>query len=92
MLYEVITSGILREKSEAGRKFFSVSYDKMHIEIPVGKQILIDDGETAMTVVEREADYVLCRIENKGKIKNKKSVNTPGFTVDLPSILASVGS
>ena len=84
----VEVSGIIREKSETGRKFFAVSYEKMHIEIPVGKQILIDDGETAFTVVDKEADCVLCRVENKGKIKNRKSVNTPGFTVQLPSISA----
>jgi pyruvate kinase len=84
----VEVSGIIREKSEAGRKLFSVSYEKMHLEIPIGKKILIDDGETELTVVEREADFVLCRVENKGKIKNKKSVNTPGFTVQLPSISA----
>ncbi|WP_372773851.1 pyruvate kinase [Mangrovibacterium sp.] len=82
----VEVSGIIREKSEAGRQKFSVSYDRMHKEIPIGGTILIDDGETGMTVIEREADYVVCRIDNKGKIKNKKSVNTPGFTVDLPSI------
>jgi len=79
-------SGLLRESSPAGRKKFSVSYTKMHQEIPLEGKVLIDDGELALTVVEREADFVLCRVENSGKIKNKKSINTPGFTVDLPSI------
>lgn len=84
----VEVSGLLRTSSPAGRKFFSVSYEKMHEEIPMNGQLLIDDGELEMTVVEREADYAVCRIGNKGKIKNRKSVNTPGFTVKLPSISA----
>ena len=64
----------------------------MHLEIPIGGKVLIDDGELEMTVVERIEDCVVCRIENKGKIKNKKSVNTPGFTVQLPSISAKDAS
>jgi len=84
----VEVSGIIREKSESGRPCFAVTYPKMHVEIPLEKKILIDDGELELTVIEREADFVICRVENKGKIKNKKSVNTPGFTVQLPSISA----
>jgi pyruvate kinase len=39
-----------------------------------------------MEVVEQTRDYLVCRIGNDGQIKNKKSINTPGISVDLPSI------
>lgn len=79
-------SGILNRKSSEGRKSFGISYDKFHTEIPVGTKVLVDDGETEFTVVEKHSDYVLCQVENEGKIKKNKSINTPGFTVNLPSI------
>lgn len=81
-------SGIVREKSITGLPCFAVTYPKMHLEIPVGGKMLIDDGELELTIVERKEECVICRVENKGKVKNKKSVNTPGFTVQLPSISA----
>ncbi|MFV0366243.1 MAG: pyruvate kinase [Mangrovibacterium sp.] len=79
-------SGILNRVSAEGRKTFGISYDKFHTEIPVGTKVLVDDGETEFTVVEKHNDYVLCQVENEGKIKKNKSINTPGFTVNLPSI------
>lgn len=81
----VEVSGLLRT-SEKGRKSFSVSYSEFHLEIPADGTILIDDGELELSVQEKHDDYVLCLVENQGVIKNKKSVNTPGFSVNLPSI------
>ncbi|TDN96720.1 pyruvate kinase [Sunxiuqinia elliptica] len=81
----VEVSGLLRT-SEKGRKSFSVSYSEFHLEIPADGAILIDDGELELSVQEKHDDYVLCLVENQGVIKNKKSVNTPGFSVNLPSI------
>lgn len=63
-----------------------VSYEYFHLGVPLGNQILIDDGELAMTVIEKQDDYLICKINNKGVIKNKKSINTPGVSSDLPSI------
>lgn len=63
-----------------------VSYEFIQMGVPVGNQILIDDGELAMTVVEQHEDYLVCKINNEGVIKNKKSVNIPGITLNLPSI------
>ncbi len=78
-------SGIERT-SENDLKTFQVSYDKFHLEIPEDGTLLIDDGELELSVVKKEADFVLCKVENPGVIKNKKSVNTPGFSVALPSV------
>lgn len=68
-------------------KFF-VSYIDFANEIPVGNNILIDDGDIELTVVSKDDSALLCRVENKGIIKNRKSVNTPGVSVNLPSITA----
>lgn len=70
----------------ADQSTFYVSYPYFHRDVPVGSQILIDDGDLAMEAIEQTDEYLVCRIGNDGQIKNKKSINTPGISVDLPSI------
>ncbi|MEL7589457.1 MAG: pyruvate kinase [Prolixibacteraceae bacterium] len=81
----VEVSGLCR-KSNENRISLTVSYPHFHTEIPENSKIMIDDGEIELDVVKKENDYVLCEVENPGTIKNKKSVNTPGFSVNLPSV------
>lgn len=76
----------LNRKSTKGRKTIKTSYKNFHNEIPVNSKILIDDGDVELSVLKKEKDYVLCRVENKALIKDKKSINTPGFSANLPSI------
>ncbi|MBL7969210.1 MAG: pyruvate kinase [Prolixibacteraceae bacterium] len=86
---EVKEGDIIRIKGGDGQSdhnAFYVSYVNIHKEVPVGNQILIDDGDLALTVIEQETDCLVCRVENSGLIKNKKSINTPGISADLPSI------
>ena len=80
---------IIRVKGGEGQsdqETFFVSYEFIHREVPVGNQILIDDGDLALEVIEQNEDCLVCRVGNSGQIKNKKSINTPGVSVDLPSI------
>ena len=63
-----------------------VSYQNIHREVPVGNQILIDDGDLALDVIEQTDDCLICKVGNSGQIKNKKSINTPGISANLPSI------
>ncbi|MBV5314269.1 MAG: pyruvate kinase [Prolixibacteraceae bacterium] len=86
---EVKEGDIIRIKGGEGQsnqEIFYVSYEQIHRDLPVGNQILIDDGDMALEVIEQAKDYLVCRVLNSGQIKNKKSVNTPGISVDLPSI------
>ncbi len=76
----------LERASKEGREVLQTSYSNFHVEVPEDGKILIDDGELGLSVVKKEADYVLCRVDNSGVIKNKKSINTPGFSANLPSI------
>ena len=83
---ELIEVSGLERTSSQGRQALTVSYNQFHEEIPADSVILIDDGEIELTVKEKHTNFVLCLVENAGEIKNKKSVNTPGFSVNLPSI------
>jgi len=64
----------------------SVSYPSIVADLVVGNILLIDDGETALKVIEKTNDYLLCEVQNDGTIGSRKSVNIPGVSVKLPSI------
>lgn len=65
-----------------------VDYPTFAEEVPVGSQILIDDGEIGLTVTAVEDGKLACTVDNVGggKIKRKKSVNVPG--VDFKNLQA----
>ena len=55
-------------------------------EVPVGAQILIDDGETALLVSGKEDNFLLCSVCESGIIKGRKSINVPHVSFSLPAI------
>lgn len=65
---------------------FQVTYDGFASEIQPGNQILIDDGELALSIDERTKAGLRCTVQNDGVIKNKKSLNVPGVRIPLPSL------
>ena len=86
---EVKEGDIIKVKGGDGisdQETFYVSYEYIHRDVPAGNFILIDDGDLALEVIEQTENCLICRVGNSGQIKNKKSVNTPGVSVDLPSI------
>ena len=86
---DVKEGDIIRVKGGEGQsnqEVVYVSYEHIHRDVPAGNFILIDDGDLALEVIEQTEDCLVCRVGNSGQIKNKKSINTPGVSVDLPSI------
>ena len=67
-------------------KGFSTNYSGFVKDIPVGSDVLIDDGETGLVVVDKKDNKLYVKVLNSGVIKNKKSMNTPGVHLELPSI------
>jgi pyruvate kinase len=63
-----------------------VNYKKFVDDLNENDSILIDDGDIKVTVQNKFTDYLKCRVENDGIIKNNKSINIPGIKVKLPSI------
>lgn len=63
-----------------------VSYPDFVKDVPVGSSVLIDDGYIALAVMEKEADVLLCHVENDGVIHGRKSVNIPSVHVKLPAL------
>ncbi len=67
-------------------KAFCVSYPQFIDEVPVGALILIEDGTIELEVVEKNADELLCKAKNAGRIAARKNVNVPGVSLNLPSL------
>ena len=55
-------------------------------DVPLGKKILIDDGDIAFETVARDETGLKCKVLNSGKIKSHKSVNVPGVPINLPAL------
>lgn len=55
-------------------------------DVPVGADILIDDGSIKLTVMEKDQDTLTCQVMNPGALKGKKSINVPGVHISLPAL------
>lgn len=62
------------------------SYPHMAEDVPVGADILIDDGSVDLSVVGKEEGKLICKVMNEGLIKGHKSVNVPNVHINLPAV------
>ena len=83
---KVTTASVVGEPE--GTLSLNVDYQSIARTVPVGGQILLDDGLLALEVVEVDPDheFVICKALNEGPIKKNKGVNLPGVELDLPAL------
>lgn len=55
-------------------------------DVPVGAEILIDDGSIELKVRGKEEGRLQCEVLNSGAIKGRKSINVPGVHIALPAL------
>lgn len=67
---------------------FSITYPGLIDDVNEGSKILLDDGLIGLEVtkIDRNAEEIHTKILNTGTLKNKKGVNVPGVSVNLPGI------
>ncbi|MBT2638505.1 MULTISPECIES: pyruvate kinase [unclassified Bacillus (in: firmicutes)] len=67
---------------------FSVTYDQLIDDVHPGAKILLDDGLIGLEVIsiDKASNEIKTRVLNSGTLKNKKGVNVPGVSVNLPGI------
>ena len=66
-----------------------MTYTDIVRDVPVGRRLLIDDGEIGLSVIDKNDSELICRVENHGEIMQRKSVNIPGVSISLPSVTES---
>lgn len=69
-----------------GEDVFSVNYEFFVKDIEVGNRVLIDDGDLELLVIDKNGDFLTVEAQNDGALKNRKSVNIPGVSINLPSL------
>ena len=62
------------------------TYANMVNCVSIGDRVLIADGTIGLRVIAKQADEIECRCELPGTLEDRKGVNLPDSTVDLPSL------
>lgn len=90
-LVEFATGDIVRismDEVEGTNEKFSVSYPDLISDVHIGSHVLLDDGliDLEVTDIDYENRELVTLVKNAGSLKNKKGVNVPGVSVNLPGI------
>jgi pyruvate kinase len=84
------TGDIIRVKGDPDRPtipgLIHMNYSGFVTDLSVDDDILIDDGDLALVVIEKKENELICRAENAGVLKSRKSVNIPGVAINLPAL------
>ena len=67
---------------------FSITYDQLIDDVDKDDTILLDDGLVMLKVLgkDKSEGVIHTEVMNSGELKNKKGVNVPGVSVQLPGI------
>ncbi len=82
------TVNISMEEIEGDAERFSVTFPGLIDDVHPGSKILLDDGLVELQVEEilKEQNEIKATVLNNGLLKNKKGVNVPNVSVNLPGI------
>ena len=64
----------------------SITYKNLVKDVQQGDSILIDDGLIGLRVEKTTDKEILCRVENGGTVSNKKGINVPGVSLNMPFV------
>lgn len=65
---------------------FSITYPGLINDVEIGGTILLDDGGVELKVVAKEEKDIVCEIMNSNMVKNKRGVNVPNVSLQLPFV------
>lgn len=79
---------IAMDEVEGTREKFSVTYPELINDVEIGTHILLDDGliDLEVTEIDKAANEIVTVVKNEGVLKNKKGVNVPNVSINLPGI------
>jgi pyruvate kinase len=55
--------------------------------IQVGDLVSVDDGICEFKIIQKEENSLLAKCQNPCVIKHRKTMNTPGIVIDMPSLI-----
>lgn len=66
----------------------AITYKELPDDVKPGDTILIDDGLIGLKVKEIQGKDIVCRVVNGGELGQRKGINVPNVSVNLPGITA----
>ncbi|KQL57496.1 MULTISPECIES: pyruvate kinase [Bacillaceae] len=64
----------------------SITYPGLVNDCSVGSTLLLDDGLIGLEITDVRANEIVTTVKNSGTLKNKKGVNVPNVSVNLPGM------
>jgi pyruvate kinase len=64
----------------------TTTYEPLVDELKVGDNVMLADGTVSMTVLEKGADFVRCRVAQPGLIRSRQGLNLPGVKLSAPAM------
>ncbi len=61
----------------------STTYPNLVNEVKFNTIIKLDDGKIELQVIDKEDDFLVCKILNDGFLKSNKGINIPGFKLKM---------
>ncbi len=77
---------LVKEQVEGNSQRVTINPGFVLEKLPVGAQILFDDGYILSKIIKNSADGVLIEIENAGMMRSGKGVCIPDVSLNLPAI------
>jgi pyruvate kinase len=65
---------------------FSTGFADLITEVQVGERILIDDGQLVLSVADKTADRLTCKVVVGGPLSSHKGMNLPDTHLSVPAI------
>ena len=85
---------LFKEKEQGDSEGVAISYPKL-VDIflrdgqdAVGRELLLDDGLISIITKEVRSDRIVCTVSKGGVLKNRKSINIPGYYINMPYVSA----
>lgn len=88
------TFSLYKESVEGDENGVSISFPKLvdlffaDAEKAIGRELLLDDGIISLVVKEVYDDKIVCTVNKGGTLKNRKSINIPGYHINMPYVSA----
>lgn len=76
----------LQGPGSSGNGILCVSYNDIVSSLEPGHMVMIDDGDIALEVTQKQTGFLVCKALNEGIVQKRKSVNLPGVHIGLPSL------
>lgn len=80
------TIKIVKESVIGDNNQFSLNHPSAIDALEVGNTILLENGLMEIEVIEKQSDYLVCKVINGGRLFSRKSLSAPGVNLNIPFI------